>query len=54
MLVMEFPRECERSFLCAESGREGCLSSRNDLNYRIWNRSGSNVKYEAVDWVQSR
>ena len=43
---MESPRECERCFLCTLSGREGCLSSRNDLNYRIWNRDGSDIRHK--------
>ena len=43
---MEFPRECERCFLCTLSGREGCLLSRNDLNYGIWKRNGSDVSHE--------
>ena len=32
---MEFPRECERRFLCPLSGRRGSLLSRNGLNYGV-------------------
>jgi hypothetical protein len=43
---MEFPRECERRFWCTLSKWGGCLLSRNDLNYRIWNVNSSNISNE--------
>lgn len=43
---MEFPRECERRFLCTLSGRSGSLLSRSGLTYRIWSRNISHISYD--------
>ena len=50
---MEFPRECERRFLCTLSGRRGSLLSRSDLIYRIWRRNMSHISYEGWPWSRA-
>ena len=50
---MEFPRECERRFLCTLSGRRGSLLSRSGLNYMRWSRNISQISCEGWPWLDS-